>query len=143
MTTWRMLAGAMVMLLAAGCSVKTDLQGNSAVRINPLPGRLPAPTAAAPAAPTPVPDGRFSGTGTLTASVASGCQRQRPFNNLVVSGTRVRWQGFRGTIDQTGFARLQSGDRFLYGFFDGPRFAGHYCQPHPDCTWDVVLTHQG
>ncbi|MBS0562257.1 MAG: hypothetical protein JSR21_19590 [Proteobacteria bacterium] len=129
-------------LLAAGCTYKTDLQGPGTLRVN-MPGRLPAPAVAAPAAPVPTPDGRFSGTGTLTASAGSGCQRTRPFNNVVVSGNRVRYQGFRGTIDANGFARLQSGERFLYGFFNGPRFEGHYWQPHPDCTYDVVLTHQG
>jgi len=129
-------------LLTAACTYKTDFQGPGTLRIN-MPGSLPAPAVAAPEAPAPTPDGRFAGTGTLTSSVGSGCLRQRPFRSVTVTGNRVRYQGFRGTIDGNGFVRMQSGERFLYGFFNGPRFEGHYWQPHPDCTYDVMLTHQG
>jgi hypothetical protein len=62
---------------------------------------------------------------------------------MTVTGDRVRYQGFRGTIQSDGFVTMQAGSRFLYGFFDSTQFTGHLWQPHPACTYDIVLTHGG
>ncbi len=131
-------------LAASGCTATTD-GASSAITIH-MPGRIP-PTAAIPPRPSlpsgPPPSGRFSGTGTLANSAGSGCRRQIPMAGMVVTGTRVRYQGFRGTIQPDGFVRMQAGDRHLYGFFDSTQFTGHLWQPHPECTYDVILTHAG
>ena len=139
-------AAALVVLgvAAAGCTATTN-GVSSSVTIH-MPGTIP-PTAQVPPPPAPPsgppPSGRFSGTGTLASSAGSGCRRQIPIAGMTVTGDRVRYQGFRGTIQPDGFVRMQAGSRFLYGFFDSDRFTGHLWQPHPECTYDLVLTHAG
>jgi hypothetical protein len=108
-----------------------------------FPGTLP-PVASPPQSPgAPPPDGRFEGTATLSSNFGHGCRQQVPVRNFVVSGNTVRAQGFRGRIQPDSFVQLQSGDRFIYGYFDGGRFVGHFWQGHPDCTYDLVLNHVG
>jgi hypothetical protein len=131
-------------LAAAGCTAKMG-DVNSGLTIH-VPGTIPA-TAQVPRPPAPPsgppPSGAFSGTATLASSAGSGCRRQLPITGLTVTGDRVRYQGFRGAIQPDGFVRMQAGSRFLYGFFDDTRFTGHLWQPHPECTYDLVLAHAG
>jgi hypothetical protein len=60
-----------------------------------------------------------------------------------VTGDRVRFQGFRGTIRPDGFLQMQAGSSFITGNFDGGRFVGSSWRPHPACTYDLVLNHLG
>ncbi len=137
----------LVALAAAGCTMKTD-GSTSTVSVN-MPGSVPAHPAitpgaiAAASASGPPPSGRFSGTGRLTSSAGSGCRNEITISPMIVSGNQVRYQGFRGTIEGGTFVRMQSGGAFIYGIFDGDRFTGHLWRPHPQCTYDLALSHVG
>ncbi len=136
-------AAALLLALAgAGCTVAAGGGAPTTVTVR-MPGTLPPP--AQPPSPQAAPPlgGSFAGTATLSSSAGSGCRRQMPISHFVVTGDRVRYQGFRGTIGSDGAVQMQAGGRFLYGSFDGGRFVGHYWQPHPECTYDLVLNRTG
>ncbi len=129
-------------LLASACTFTTDFNGPGTLAVR-RPGTLPPVTAPRPVQPAPPPNGTFAGIGTLTSSVGGACRRQMPIRNMVVNGQQVRMLNFRGTIQPDSFLMMQANGRFLYGYFNGPRFVGHYWQPAPDCTYDLVLAHTG
>jgi hypothetical protein len=140
----RPLAALLLLGIAiAGCTATTN-GSTSTLTIN-TPGTIPphARITPLPVINGPPPNGTFSGVGRLSNSVGSGCRTEIPVNGMVVTGSRVRWQGFRGTISAGGLIDLQAGSRFLYGTFDGPSFVGHLWQPHPACTYDLTLNHVG
>ena len=143
MTRWTDRLTAPLWLLAclcmAGCTYETNLQGPGTLTVR-TPGTLPPVRQPPPAPAAPPQSGVFEGSGPLSSSAGSGCRREIPVRNFVVTGNRVRFQGFRGTIQPDSFVQMQAGERFLYGYFDGERFTGHFWQPHPDCTYDLVLT---
>ena len=60
-----------------------------------------------------------------------------------MTGDRVRFLSFRGTIQPDGYLQMQAGESFLSGSFDGGRFIGSYWRPHPSCTYDMELNHVG
>ena len=130
-------------LAAAGCTATTN--GTSSTLAINMPGSIPAHARIAPAPVVngPPPDGTFAGVARLSNSAGSGCRTEMRIDGMVVTGNRVRFQGFRGPIPPDGFVSLQGGGRFLYGTFDGPSFVGHLWQPHPACTYDLVLSHGG
>jgi hypothetical protein len=130
--------------LAAGCTATTNGIGPG-LTIH-VPGTIPATAQVQrpPAPPSgPPASGRFAGTATLASNFGNGCRRQLPIAGMTVAGDRVRYQGFRGTVQPDGFVRMQAGSRYLYGFFDTTTFTGHLWQPHPECTYDIALTHVG
>ncbi|HME25134.1 MAG TPA: hypothetical protein VKI44_28045 [Acetobacteraceae bacterium] len=136
-------------LAGAGCTITTTPTGTGPTAITVRqPGTLPAPATVAPSQvapgpPAPPPNGTFAGVAQLTSSPASGCRREVPIRNFVVSGDRVRFQGFRGTIQPDGSLEMQAGSAFVSGNFDGGRFVGSFWRPHPACTYDLVLDHVG
>ena len=139
------LAAVAAGLAGAGCTytTTTNTTGPGTLTVR-MPGTLPA-VASPPQGPiTPPPSGIFAGVGTLSSSPGGRCSWEIPINHFVVTGNRIRYQGFRGTIQPPDtFLQMQAGNRFIYGYFDGGRFVGHYWQPHPECTYDLVLTHAG
>ena len=147
---WVYLALLACGMAGAGCTYTTSPAG-SGTPIGPgtlavrAPGSLP-PSAAPPPgqAPAPPPSGIFAGTGRLSGTRAgSGCRRDIPIDGLVVTGRQVRYQGLRGTIGPNFYLEMQGGGRFLYGTFSGPRFFGTLWQPHPGCSYEIVLDHAG
>ena len=138
--------GAVVALgiVISGCTVTSNGMTPTSVTIR-TPGTLPSiPTAAPPGtAPAPPPSGTFSGAAQLSSSPSSGCRRQLAVRNFVVTGNNVRFQAFRGTIQPDGYLEMQASNRFLYGTFNGGRFIGSLWQPHPSCTYSIVLNHEG
>jgi len=135
-------AAVMVCLAGAACTFTTNGTNPGTLTVR-MPGTLPPVTTPPQRSAAPPPSGTFAGVGTLSNSVGSGCRRQIPIGHFVVTGSRVRFQGFRGTIQPDTYLEMQAGSRFVYGYFDGGRFVGHYWQPHPDCTYDLVLDHVG
>jgi hypothetical protein len=122
-----------------GCTLKTD-GSTSSVTLN-MPGAVPPHPAITPgaiaAASGPPPSGNFVGTGHLSSRM------QIRISHFIVDGNRVRYQGFRGTIQGGSFVQMQQGGAFISGIFDGDRFTGHLWRPHPECTYDLVLMHAG
>lgn len=132
-------------LAASGCTATSGGPGGATVTVR-QPGTLPTPAAAPQATPRPAgppPSGTFAGVGRLSNTPSSGCRREVDINGFVVTGDRVRFQGFRGTINPGGFLEMQAGRSFISGSFQGGRFTGSYWQPHPGCTYDIDLNHVG
>jgi hypothetical protein len=136
-------ASILLALAFAGCTATTN--GSTSTFTLNMPGSIPAHARITPAPMVngPPPDGTFAGVARLSNSAGSGCRSEMRIDGMVVTGNRVRFQGFRGPITPDGFVNLQAGNRFLYGAFDGPSFVGHLWQPHPACTYDIVLSHAG
>jgi hypothetical protein len=141
----RLARAATILLCMAGaaCTYTTNGSGPGTLVVR-TPGTLPpvtSPPAQQPAAPPS--SGTFQGIGQLNRDLASGCRAQIPIRNFVVTGNQVRYLGFRGTIQRDSFLQMQAGSGFIYGYFDGDRFVGHYWRPHPACTYDLTLDHAG
>ena len=138
--------GAVIALgvVISGCTVTSNGMTPTSVTVR-TPGTLPSIPPAAPLGTTPVPppSGTFSGVAQLSSSPSSGCRSQLAVRNFVVTGNRVRFQAFRGTIQPDGYLEMQASTRFLYGTFNGGRFIGSLWQPHPNCTYSIVLDHEG
>ena len=134
-------------LTASGCTMTSSNGMNPGTVTIRQPGTLPPaatpPPAAAPSPPAPPPSGNFAGVGRLGRDHGSGCRLEVQVRNFVVTGDRVRFLSFRGTIQPDGSLQMQAGESFMTGSFDGGRFTGSYWRPHPSCTYDVVLNHVG
>jgi hypothetical protein len=141
------MAFVLIALVGSGCTMTSDATSPNTVTVR-QPGTLPAPAQtppppAAPSPPAPPPSGTFAGVGRLNNTPSSGCRREVAINGFVVTGSRVRFQGFRGTVQPDGSLEMQAARSFISGNFDGGRFVGSYWQPHPGCTYDLDLNHVG
>jgi hypothetical protein len=94
-------------------------------------------------APALPPSGIFAGTARLTNLAGSGCRRRIDVTHFVVSGDRVRYMGFRGTIRPDLSVRLQSGSSYINGHFVDDRFVGRFWRRQPSCTYDLELHRVG
>ena len=140
------LAVVLIGFAGSGCTMTSNGMNPGTVTIR-QPGTLPPaatpPPEATPSPPAPPPSGNFAGIGRLSRSHGSGCRLQIQIRNFVVTGDRVRFLSFRGTIQPDGYLQMQAGESFLSGSFDGGRFIGSYWRPHPSCTYDMELNHVG
>lgn len=141
------LSGLLILLIGlvgSGCTYTTDGMSPGSVTFR-QPGTLPSLATSPPsqASPTPPPDGTFAGAAQLSSSPGSLCRREIPIRNFMVTGNRVRFQGFRGTIQPDMSVEMQAGGSFLYGSFDGGRFIGSFWRPHPACSYILLLDHVG
>jgi hypothetical protein len=132
-------------LAASGCTMTSSQSGPGTVTVR-QPGSLPAPPPqAAPSPPAPPLNGAFAGVAKLSSnpSASMGCTSEVQIRSFTVNGDRVRFQGFRGTIQPDGSVQMQAGGSFISGNFDGGRFTGSFWRPQPSCTYDMVLNHVG
>jgi hypothetical protein len=140
------LAIVVLALAGSGCTMTSNGMNPGTVTIR-QPGTLPPaaapPPEAAPSPPAPPLSGNFTGVGRLSRNHGSGCRLEIQIRNFVVTGDRVRFLSFRGTIQPDGYLQMQAGQSFISGSFDGGRFIGSYWRPHPSCTYDFVLNHVG
>ena len=142
LTTWPLA----IVLAGSGCTIAADDTGQTTMTIR-RPGTLPSilpprePTSQEPLLPPP--SGTFNGVGQLISSPHSGCRMRIPIRNLVVTGDRVRYQSFRGTIQPDMSLQMRSGSGYLFGYFDGGRFFGNFWRPPPACNYALNLDHAG
>jgi hypothetical protein len=141
------LAGLTIVLIAlaaSGCTMTSSGTGPGTVTVR-QPGSLPAPPSAPPPQAALPPNGTFAGVAELSSSPSTsiGCTREVQIRSFTVNGDRVRFQGFRGTIQPDGSLQMQAGGSFISGNFDGGRFVGSFWRPQPSCTYDMVLNHVG
>jgi hypothetical protein len=133
-------------LAAAGCTMTSSTTGPGTVTVR-QPGSLPAapPPQAAPSPPAPPLNGTFAGVAQLSSNPGASiaCTREVQIRSFTVNSDRVRFQGFRGTIQHDGSVQMQAGGSFISGNFDGGRFVGSFWRPQPSCTYDMVLNHVG
>lgn len=140
------LALVLGVIAASGCTMTSSQTGPGTVTVR-QPGSLPAPPPqqAAPIPPAPPLNGTFAGVAQLSSapSASIGCTREVQIRSFTVNGDRVRFQGFRGTIQPDGSVQMQAGPSYITGNFDGGRFVGSLWRPQPSCTYDMVLNHVG
>ena len=142
------LAIVLIAVAGAGCTMTTNEKATNSGTIRapgtlPAPAQTPPPPAAAPGPSGPPPSGNFAGTARLNSRPGTLCRQELPIRTFTVTGDRVRFQSFRGTIQPGGFLEMQAGPSFISGSFQGGRFVGSYWQPHPGCTYDLDLNHVG
>ena len=148
------LGWTLVPLLATGCSYQTEPRSTQPGRLTlTVPGRFPTVVSGAPAANpadgqagaasssgpfTPI-SGRYQGMGRVTNNPGGRCRTTVDLTNWTVSGDRVRFGAFRGTIRSDGSLMMQAGGRYIKGNLAGPKFTGVFWQPGPRCTYSISL----
>jgi hypothetical protein len=96
-------------------------------------GNLPPPSNLVPppaGSPLPVPgaaadhSGNYSGVADVLSSGGGQCWYNHEVTNFRVNGNRVRFGGFRGTIDANGGVQMVRGNTWITGQFSGSQFTG-------------------
>ena len=112
------------------------------------PDALPPPAGLEPAAfaraPGPVPagppvSGPYQGQGVGLNDPGGFCQSRIRIDNWVVSGNRVSFGAFNGTIAPDGSLTMQVGQSYIYGRFIGSHFAGRFSARQPSCAYSLML----
>ena len=138
---------ALVSFAGSGCTYTTDLSAPGTLAVQPL-GALPSlpPPASRPAVTDPIelpPSGTYEGTAIAVNNPGGGCTRLIQIRRFVVSGDRVRYLAFRGTIQESRHLRMQAGHNFIHGDFEGSRFVGRFWRRQPSCIYHLELDHVG
>lgn len=154
---WARLAG--LGLILAGCSGQppnvvfdtpsgpVPLNGpasNTTSGPPPPPGMEPTQ----PAEARPVSrDGIYTGTATVLITNGNVCQDTFRVYGFHVNGNKVRFGGFRGTIQPDDGLQMVFGAQWIIGRFDGAVFHGQvaFVGPYgsPGCTYELTLRRTG
>jgi hypothetical protein len=110
-----------------------------------------APPNLAPARPAAAGAVTLAGTysGSMQVLVVNGnqCKNSTPVHDFTVTGNRVRFGGFRGTILPDGSLQMTYGDIWIVGRFNGLSFHGQVSFPgsfdSPGCTYLMDLHRTG
>jgi hypothetical protein len=149
-------AGVAVLWLGlAGCSGPPTVQlatpNGPQVLFAPQPampqeGAIPPPANLMPSAPPPGQpvnrNGTFTGTANLMSSYGNMCQETVPVVGFRVSGNRVRFGRFHGTIDSNDGLQMVSNQQWIVGQFEGATFHGQvtfWTREGPGCTYVLSL----
>jgi hypothetical protein len=137
----RLAGRACVCLLLLGCSGGNGPQLPTVVLATPtgvvpvyspppaMPGGVIGPPANLENTP-PVPaqqvdrNGNYTGTAEPLDTGGGLCVTTRKVGNFRVHGNRVRYGGFRGTIDANNGLQMVSGTNWIIGQFEGATFHG-------------------
>jgi hypothetical protein len=156
---WAVIVSVLCLTLA-GCSgtpqnvVLDTPSGPVALNAPPPPsGGLAAPPPNLMPAQPPVAAGSINLNGTYSGSmnvlVTNGnqCQSSTPVRDFTVADHRVRFGGFRGTIQANGGLQMTYGGIWIIGQFNGPSFHGQVNFPgrfdSPGCTYLMDLQRTG
>ena len=136
-----------------GCSATQSAGGGPITITTGLPGGPPTQYQLVPAAvaapPPPAlpgglpPSGRYRGEMVSVNNPGGRCTPRVPVNNWTVQGARVRFGGFRGTIEPTGVLNMQQRGAWVSGQFRGSQFVGEFWSPGLSCDYTMVLEHVG
>lgn len=114
----------------------------------PPGGNLAMPPAnMEPVQPAAVPAGSrsgvYSGVATVLDTGGGVCLQNQTVRGFRVSGNKVRWGGFRGTIAPDNGVQMVFGTTWIYGQFVGDAFQGELTQwgnfNNPGCTYMMEL----
>jgi hypothetical protein len=112
----------------------------------PQNGAIPPPANLLPDAPPtgqPVSrDGTYTGSANLMVNYGNLCQETVPVVGFRVSGDRVRFGRFRGTIDSNDGLQMVSNQQWIVGQFEGATFHGQvafWTREGPSCTYVLSL----
>jgi hypothetical protein len=94
------------------------------------PQNLEPPQAAAQTTPISL-DGSYTGSMAVLVSNGNQCQNSTPVHGFRVTGNRVRFGGFRGTIQPDGSLQMTYGDIWIIGRFEATSFKGQANFPGP------------
>lgn len=88
-------------------------------------------------------NGVWGGTATVMDTGGGVCLQNQEVRNFRVSGNRVRWGGFHGTIAPDNGLQMVYGTTWIYGQFVGDAFQGQLSQwgnfNNPGCTYVMEL----
>lgn len=142
--------------LLTACSYQTQKQsGQPGTLIITAPGSLPtvvsgpatpaqAVSGAPPVEPVlPPASGRYTGVAEIVSNTRNRCRQTLEIDRWMVSGDRVTFGAFRGTIAPDGSLSMQAGHAFIKGGFDGSRFTGRYWRPGPSCLYSLSVALAG
>ncbi len=156
----QLVAGLTVLWLGlAGCSGPPTVQlatpNGPQVLFSPQPampqggpaGTIPPPANLMPgAAPSPAQpvsrNGTFTGSANLMSSYGNMCQETVRVVGFRVSGNRVRFGRFHGTIDSNDGLQMVSNQQWIVGQFEGATFHGQvtfWTREGPGCTYVLSL----
>lgn len=94
--------------------------------------------------PPPAADlsGAYSGMAVniFNPGQVSDCTDLAIHRSLTVSGRRVRFFAFTGTVAPDGQVVMQAGDKWISGRFSGRSFVGVLLRRFPACAWSLRLT---
>jgi hypothetical protein len=109
-------------------------------------GAIPPPANLMPGAPPPAQpvsrNGTYTGAATLMSNYGNMCQDTVPIVGFHVSGNRVRFGRFRGTIDGDDGLQMVYNQQWILGQFEGATFHGHvtfWGRQGPGCTYLLNL----
>ena len=92
-------------------------------------------------------DGNYMGTAAPLDTGGGLCRQTRQVGNFFVRGNRVRYGGFRGTIDSDNGLQMISGSNWIVGQFEGATFIGQLDLPGRfgalGCTYLLNLQRAG
>jgi hypothetical protein len=137
--------------LAALCFAGTACERNYSIQNGGTPpppsaaNTLPPPAnleggAATPASPGGW-DGTYAGEATWTSGPQWACPQHVPMVDFRVSGARVSFGGFSGSIQSNGSVQMAYGTTWIAGQFSpGGQFDGNVSQDGGTCTWRISLT---
>lgn len=141
------VAAALVCMVGAGCTYETQpLSPQPGTLTVALPGRFPTVVSgpgsesAAPSGNGGLPaSGQYRGVARVTNNPGGRCRATVPVTNWIVTGNRVRYGKFRGTIGPDGSLQMQAGPEYIRGQFEGGRFTGTVWQPGPRCGYSITV----
>jgi hypothetical protein len=85
-------------------------------------------------------DGNYRGDGRLVRNPGGTCQTGMPVYGMQVSGDRVHFGSFNGTIQPNGVVEMDYGKNWVIGRFDGPHFIGRWIAPA--CSYELTLNRE-
>jgi hypothetical protein len=137
--------------LAALCLAATACERNYTIQNGGTPPPPSAATtllppanleggAATPAGPSGW-DGTYAGEATWTSGPQWACPERIKIVDFRVSGARVAFGGFSGSIQPNGSIQMVYGTTWIAGQFSpGGQFNGSMSQEGGACTWGISLT---
>ena len=85
-------------------------------------------------------DGAYRGYGRVVRNPGGTCQTGMPVYWMQVSGNRVHFGSFNGTIQANGVVEMEWGRNWVIGRFEGPHFVGRWI--NPACSYELILNRE-
>lgn len=85
-------------------------------------------------------NGAYRGQGRIVRNPGGTCQLGMPVYGMQVTGDRVHFGSFNGTIQPNGVVEMVFRENWVIGRFDGPHFTGRWISPA--CSYELVLNRE-
>ncbi len=131
-----------------GCQYRGPVGGPGTTTVT-LPLAIPPPLPSPPGVPAlpppgvgthvPPAQGEYAGTAKALTNPGQRCANTVRITQWQVQGDQVSYRSFQGKIAPDGGLRMQFGDAYIIGTFNGSHFAGRYWRPQPGCTYVIAV----